>query len=362
MQHTFYNVGHGDTIFIKPDKKEKCIIVRDMGCCTNIFINSGMKKALDDLEQFRNQDYTIDVIVSHAHDDHYKGFVELHKNGCRKIFRNTYIPYLVEVDRGSLLWNVMKVAVGMYLYFPTYSPYYKDAKDWLFLAPIMADLSIQVKGVSNDSCGVDIAKSHFDFFWPSSKSNFSLSQKELIAFSKYISMEDDFNKGDFNQVCQEIYSELELCFKENKVENHTERIREILKRKKLSNSVAKDCSIYQRFICNAALKEAFGDFLDNHSVVFGVAEEALYLSDLKKNAMDEMFRQCGNRIGMKYSLLKSAHHGTRICDELKKRQFGIIVHCCGKGNRRYGRPLKEYKKIGGSVVYMDSVGSTQKTF
>jgi len=78
--------------------------------------------------------------------------------------------------------------------------------------------------------------------------------------------------------------------------------------------------------------------------------------------MTEMFKQCGSRIASQYPLLKSAHHGTRICDDLKKKKFSKIIHCCGKGNRRYGRPLNDYKQISSTVVYMDAINATKQTF
>ena len=365
MQHTFYNVGHGDTIFIEPNGNEKKLIVRDMGCCSSINTNKGMQAALDDINQCIASGFIIDVIISHAHIDHYKGIKKLYDDGKRKIFRNTYIPYLATSDRNSLLWSVFVISVGMYLYLPTfsrYSYYYAKAKHWLLLAPIMADLSIQVIGVSNASKGLNLSGANLNFLWPPEHAFFPLSLKQLNNLVRELFANDDFNNDGFQDFCNELHSQIMQCFDGEGTENHTSEILRRLeeKRKQVLNS--SNSEFFIECLQKDNIRDCYEQCVDNHSIVFNIAEEALYLSDLKEDAMDEMFKQCGNRIGMKYSLLKSAHHGTRICDELKKRRFDRIVHCCGKGNSGYGRPISDYIQMSPLVVHMDSIKAVKQTF
>ena len=224
MKHTFYNVGHGDTIFIKPDGDEKRLIIRDMGCYSGISSNKGMKAALRDLKQYIKLNYSIDVIISHAHTDHYKGFKKLYDDGERKIFRNTYIPYLTDSNRDDLFWSVFVISVGMYLYLPTfsrYSYYYARSKNWLLLAPIMADLSVQVIGVSNASGGLNLSGTNLDFLWPPENGFCSYPSKQLHFFVRDLFANEDFNDDGFRIFCNELHSQIVQCFKDNRVEAYT---------------------------------------------------------------------------------------------------------------------------------------------
>ena len=374
MKHTFYNVGHGDTIFIKPDDNEKRLIIRDMGCYSSVFSNKGMQAALNDLDQYIASDFVIDVIISHAHIDHYKGLKKLYDDGKRKIFRNTYIPYLTGSNRDNLLWSVFVISVGMYLYLPAYSyysNYYAKAKNWLLLAPIMADLSVQVIGVSNASGGLNLGGANLDFLWPSEHCFCSLSSKQLCIFVRELFANEDFNDDGFQNFCNELHSQIAQCFKDDRVEDytseglHTEYTLDILrtleeKRKQVRKS--SNAAFFIESLEKNNLFESYELCVDDHSIVFYISEEALYLSDLHENAMDEMFKQCGSRIASQYPLLKSAHHGTRICNDLKTKRFSKIIHCCGKGNRRYGRPLNDYKQMSSTVVYMDAVKAAKQSF
>ena len=365
MKHTFYNVGHGDTIFIKPDDNEKRLIIRDMGCYSSVFSNKGMQVALNDLDQYIVSDFVIDVIISHAHIDHYKGLKKLYDDGKRKIFRNTYIPYLTDSNRYDLLWSVFVISVGMYLYLPTfsrYSYYYARAKNWLLLAPIMADLSVQVIGVSNASGGLNLGGTNLDFLWPPEHGFCSLSSKQLSIFVRKLFANEDFNDDEFQKFCNELYSQIAQCFKDDRVEDHTSDILRILeeKRKQVRNS--SNAAFFIESLKKDNIFKSYELCVDDHSIVFDISEEALYLSDLHEDAMDEMFKQCGGKIASQYPLLKSAHHGTRICDDLKKMKFSQIVHCCGKGNSGYGRPIKDYNQMSSTVVYMDAINASKKTF
>ncbi len=365
MKHTFYNVGHGDTIFIKPDGDEKRLIIRDMGCYSSVFSNKGMQAALNDLDQYIASDFVIDVIVSHAHKDHYKGFKKLYDDGERKIFRNTYIPYLTDSNRSSLLWSVFVISVGMYLYLPTYSYYsyyYTKAKNWLLLAPIMADLSVQVIGVSNASGRLNWCGANLDFLWPPEHGFCSHSLKQLNIFVRELFANGDFNNDEFQSFCNELYSQIAQCFKDDGVDNHTLNILRTLEEKRKQARNSSNAEFFIESLEKYNIIENYELCVDDHSIVFNIAEEALYLSDLHEDAMAEMFKQCGSRIASQYPLLKSAHHGTRICDDLKKKKFSKIIHCCGKGNRRYGRPLNDYKQISSTVVYMDAINATKQTF
>lgn len=366
MKHTFYNVGHGDTIFIKPDDGEKRLIVRDMGCYSGISSNNGMKAALHDLKQYIDKDYSIDVIISHAHIDHYKGFKKLYDDGERKIFKNTYIPYLDDSNRSSLLWSVFVISVGMYLYFPVYSYYYRKAKEWLLLAPIMADLSTQVIGVSNVSAGINLGHSHLNFLWPPEKNFTNLDSKELNTFVRTIFAESDFVKEEDNNLfeafCDEVYHEITRCFDDQGRTDHASTVLRILEEKKEQVFESQEANFFVNIFKDASIGKKYKHSVDNHSIVFDIEKESFYLSDICEDAMDAMFNQCGCRIASQYPLLKSAHHGTRICDDLKKMKFSKIIHCCGKGNRRYGRPLNDYNQMNSTVVYMDAVKAAKQTF
>ena len=125
---------------------------------------------------------------------------------------------------------------------------------------------------------------------------------------------------------------------------------------------SQEANFFVNIFKDASIGKKYKHSVDNHSIVFDIEKESFNLSDICEDAIDAMFNQCGCRIASQYPLLKSAHHGTRICDDLKKMKFSKIIHCCGKGNRRYGRPLNDYNQMNSTVVYMDAVKAAKQTF
>ena len=353
MRHTFYNVGHGDAIFIEPDKKQ--LLIRDLGCYSRISQNKGLLAAIDDVEDCIKKEFSIDVLVSHAHKDHYNGFQELYKRMFKKNrakpFRKAYIPYLSPYILESLDWAVLVASVGFYLYLPRKSTYHQKGRNWLMLAPLMANLAQYVVGLVAGS-GINLNGTQANVLWPPANAYGTLSSKELINQIKYIYAQSDLDDDGFFDFCESIYKDLEDCFTDHgKKKDDVDYVNKILKKledKRIKVFGKKNGLPYAHLFSNPFLKNSYNKCIDNHSIVFEIPEEAVFLSDIKEDAMDEMFMQLrGNNIVLSkhYSLLKSSHHGTRICDDLKKIEFEKIVHCCGKGHVTYNGPIIDYNQM-----------------
>ncbi|HEY3321216.1 MAG TPA: hypothetical protein VGP72_12170 [Planctomycetota bacterium] len=86
--------------------------------------------------------------------------------------------------------------------------------------------------------------------------------------------------------------------------------------------------------------------LDNHSLVFEIASEALFLSDLHEGPMNDMAARYFP-LPKDYALVKSAHHGNRLGGLLKKKLRNIrgVLHCCGSANGNYGGPNLTYSEL-----------------
>jgi len=165
MRTTFFNVGHGDAILLElPGSKEydRHFVLRDFGRSrfAKLTENSCTPKRLIQHRCFcdpwfcfypfsllrrlrlHKPDYIrFDVMLSHAHDDHFNGFKLLYDDGLRRIFDNAYIPFLPMGDLNELGGLLIKYSLLMYRYFGPDTIEGENAKNWLLATPIMMALS-----------------------------------------------------------------------------------------------------------------------------------------------------------------------------------------------------------------------------
>lgn len=358
MKTVIYNVGHGDAIFIDLGNEG---IIRDFGTLTQAY-----KKRIESLANFilrykkRNSNYVFDSILSHPHEDHCSGYHYLHQNlGARKIFRNTFIPWLDFSKDKTIHGFFLKIGL-MYLYFiSSSSPIGKRIREWITMAPLMADLSTHLYGVS-EGCYVGGRHCCGRILWPPQKQPIASMSTLLyhnFCIDGFINMDDDpvshFEKQldeNVRKNFRELYEELRTALNaintdgaQENGENNYDNIDAILK-KMPTNSIGSLNSQSQfslEHVCqNVMLKN-----IDNHSIVLEIEDYALFLSDLNSNCINKVASH--HLTGKMFKLLKSAHHGSKFGKKL--RTVGCkadkIIHCCGLSNSNYNGPSSLYCDI-----------------
>ncbi len=361
MKHSFYNVGHAETIFIEPD--DNTLIVRDFGKNQkkNIPYYNNYQNAYNHLTRRLNDGHTtIDAVISHAHADHISGFKDLHKSlitpkSKTKIFRNSYVPKQDFSSSDTLDSILLRLSIYGILYCSVNSRMYNRSKNWINFMPIIKDLSLNVIEV----CQGDKI-SHWSkpatVLWPEKNFHIHFSQAnkdyEILKRAVYAlnTMQSHEVLGNIeslerrvvdlnNEIAENSFSNLEI------IEDALLMVNNIFRN---GNNTK-----YSPLIFSPRVIRAYKHCVDNDSLVFAFDDDsALYLSDLDSDALNAMMRI--NPMKNKYSLLKSAHHGTRICARLQNCNFDKIIHCCGATLSTYNGPTIEYNNCNsGNVICLD---------
>lgn len=354
MEHSFYNVGHAESILIKPDSRT--LIVRDLGKNKKANVNyvQNFKLAYDEIIHAFNAGLDIDTIISHAHADHIDGFTDLLNTYTppHKIFRTAYLPKQDFSNSKTLHYVLLRFSVYCVLICGKKSRASQRAKNWLNFRPTINALSQNIQEVSLGDTITTWSK-NATILWPPSFNNDypDYAEKDYKRLLRSVEALDTMQSPEFLEELRETNQKLSELLALSEENEETSEIKQLLD--SLTSSF-RNGSINRQspLTFNIPTMTAYKHCIDNDSLVFAFDDHsALYLSDLYSDAMSSMIK-ANPQIVLNYQLLKSAHHGTRICTELQTNgHFDEIVHCCGITNANYGGPIIDYNSCTNGKVY-----------
>ena len=376
-EHSFYNVGHGDTITIKDGDS---LVVRDCGRYPkkSQFYEDSLDLALDDIKHFEKKKY---AVISHAHNDHFSGFLELYNQNLYQLFEETFIPPLVLLNGGlfssdspkrlsqetiSSLRSKVNLYLKAYASLKRRSSTKRLISNWFFLLPVMNFLS---KKVTMVSCGDQILNQSATVLWPplpiSVNDGKNLANDGNVYIERALeksNLETEFNLRDLDlspevqsffdgrsERITSIYSQIieggsednELT--EEQKEDFVQEIGNILEEIDHVNINILPYHIKQS-LCSAIRNDD-----DNMSLIFQYNDaSAIYLSDIDENYIPYLINimRLNGFILPEYMLLKSSHHGTRYESSLASIKYNLVVHTCGvgisRGRRAHKGPNRNY--------------------
>lgn len=191
VKMTVFNVDFGESIIIS-DCEENNNLLIDYGSETNTNINY-IKNKLSSLKEDKN----IEAMITHFHDDHIKGFIDLAKEEAQ-LFSKIYIPNIFSTYNNSDVDNVTYVEIEIILFF-LLNYRFASGKLSLFeflraIADVEAELYILQRGDEFES-----AKTEYITLWP------NISEIQFIK---------DFTKDElrqfFNVIGKELNSPIDL--------------------------------------------------------------------------------------------------------------------------------------------------------
>ncbi len=367
--HSFYNVGHGDAILIQDDD---FLVVRDVGQPSKIkqirksFYQNSLNQALLDIMRSDLKRY---AVVSHAHEDHFSGFMQLYSQNQFHIFEESYIPPLVcgpsvvlhpigcmsETSLRDFLAHKVKFYLKVYAALNK-GVTKKNLSNWFFLLPVMNYLSKKVTQVSFSD---KILNGSATVLWPylvkSAKDGNTCSGLDgKYDFEKYNRVDLEYPLWDMDigyqdqfQQCTDEVVDVYLKIIDGQQENRESIIERQKSEKELF--VKKIEGVLQR-VNGLQLKIPYPQKIlfchainhddDNQSVVFQYDDaSAIYLSDLYGTYINQMISvmKLNGLLMSGYKLLKSSHHGSRYDASLLTTNYDEVVHCCGVGTKaQYG--------------------------
>ena len=376
-EHSFYNVGHGDTITIEDDHS---LVVRDCGRYHKNyqFYEDSLNLALSDIKHTDKKKY---AILSHAHNDHFSGFQELYNQNKYQLFEETFIPPLV-LPNGNLYSGVSRKSLSpaaisslktkINLYLKAYASLKRRSStkqlvsNWFFLLPIMNFLSKKVVMVS---CGDQILNQSATVLWPPLP-NSANDEKEIsndsdiyIERAKVINdIEVELNLHDMDISPEErlffderansivsIYSKIIEGDSENDQPTEEQKRTFVEKIEKILEDIDRVGIKNLPYRIKQLLCSAIRNDDDNMSLVFQYNDaSAIYLSDIDEKHIPLLISimQLNGFILPEYVLLKSSHHGTRYESSLKSIKYNLVVHTCGigisRGRRAHKGPNRDY--------------------
>ena len=362
--HSFYNVGHGDAVLIRDATS---LVVRDIGQpsrikkCRKQFYQNCLSLALNvicysDLKRY--------AVVSHAHEDHFSGFMKLYYRNQFQIFEECYIPPLVTSpssafrvyvgDFDGSLRERLKQKVDLYLKIfaslKKNSATKKTISNWFFLLPVMNFLSKKVYQVSFSD---KILNGDATVLWPylaksakdGNKYDDVICEKmDDLESALKLELENPFigitQEEEFNRYVDEIVS-IYLKILDSKEQGqdekglYVERISTILK------NVSNNIKVSVSYSVKVLFCRAINNDDDNQGVAFQYDDaSAIYLCDFYGVYIDKMLTIMNKYTLLKsqYELLKSSHHGSRYGQNLQNVTYNGVIHCCGIGTKAHKGP------------------------
>lgn len=370
----FFNVGHGEAMIIELDQFERNRphwIIRDFGQSrsaikTNYSVIPSQILGLHHCSYYwhrflRNIPHNgmIDIVLSHAHEDHFNGYAELFYKGKRKIFNNAYIPALDMSTLEALGGVLIKYSLLVYRYLGPAHPYAKEAKHWLLAAPILAGLSKKVlcvyEGYQIKDWGIKnrvlwpcltnnitkLLKDRLDLFFEENPRRSDILDNDAEAIrlelSKFYLMEDIENTDKHSHPIEQIDNTIHLI--EERLGNRYEA----------SEATAKKVT--------KLYTHSYKRAIDNNGLMFEIGEGGdmlLFLSDAFDGTVAQMLKS-NNIVGRHYRLIKAAHHGTRGAKALKTAGItsNHVVICCGPVRNGYKGPNVDYTQVSPNVICTD---------
>ena len=369
MQTTFFNVGHGEAIFIELNNGRG--IVRDFGrsrsarhtstcCLPATLLNCCHHTRKHYIPLIRSR--RLDAVLSHAHEDHFNGFKMMHDMGWINIFENTYIPWFSMKDLNSFGGVLIKYSLLLYRCYSPSSLIATNAKHWLLAVPVMAYISRRLWSVSSGYCVQEWGVNQF--LWPPAppqRYEEKLKQKLDAYLSQNVSnsLSLEFLHWDAQQVLdvlKEFYPSSPES--QNGSEISSEQASTAIQTITSVLDQEEGRKLATRLPSPKSLSTIYKHTLDNHGLIFEIGEgckKSLFLSDADDPTVGRMLK--ANKINDRhYQLIKSGHHGNRGAKKLRKHNVTskVVVNCCGPSNNSYKGPDHEYCNVStGDVICTD---------
>lgn len=360
MAHScIYNVEHGDYIAIKTDNDIS--IIRDCGSL-DATTRGILPTFLPHTTSCYKETSLHEAMVTHPHEDHYLGFEQMRvqmKEGQPKFFDVAYVPILYldsneydikllesknyQLEDLSLTALAVKVALHLWthLYEGSRAP---NPTNWLKVAPLMADISNRLDGVYAGSTFFNHWEPQGTVLWPPHLGSAYYCKnrdklRNLLSGGLFDSDDIDDDVTDVLKLIEDIKDDSQQVPYEDYLSRINSIISLIHRNDQKNDNTAK--TIDQK-------ANQFGEFIDDHSIVFSIGSEdnsVLFLSDLNEPAMNKMIDDMDKlKNSDQYTFIKSAHHGTRLSKKLFNRlnsqtkPIHTIVHSCGNGQGNSREP------------------------
>lgn len=369
----FANMGHGEAIAFKLNGQW---YLRDFGessslreestqCNIGKILNSEVCHNCE-IKGFIRPEKKWDVIVSHFHDDHVRGFERLFDiENSSKIFGNAFLPaqYLSN-NKSDKKCFLLYMEANLHIFcFAKQRGYRNNARSFFTIPVIMNALADRVRYLSSNNrndafpgtiyCptdtlalddlanGYDIEKSLEDYYGSNSNNSNSVD--------------------DFRRTANEIYCIMEKYISNDEgtdigsaKDDHRSIVDKIKKLSKKYSSLSKDVRMLQKVVKGS---------IDDRSLVFDVSFpsdtmiDVLFLGDNSDSSLRKLFSNFKKR---HYDYIKADHHGSRGGKILKKlfdvrspeSKVATTVCCCGKGHRS-GMVNPEYNDLSNKVLWTE---------
>lgn len=350
MKTTFFNVQHGDAIFIDYGDRG---LVRDFGT-----LSPTSQRYVHKLASFlvnakkQNADYSFEAMLTHPHLDHYSGFeYMLTYLNAKNFFDISYIPWLDFSTLKSLHAIYLQLGLLHLYIFPTYTSTNQKIIDWIKMAPLMAKLSNCLLGVEENAL---LPHNNYQekILWPPRCPNVSQSlcgTCKLYSDIFDVIMNDFLSESQrsiFKKCFEKMYGILSSIHTDGKHENLSDFFSLIIEELNqiepfsLENVEHPILRSFSNFCRLKMLRD-----IDDHSIVFKVDEEALFFSDLHSGSIGKIALK--HLVNQKFKLMKSAHHGSRFGVKMPKSNCTAskIVHSCGPSPYNYDGPDVRYCQV-----------------
>ncbi len=368
-----FNVGHGETMVINLDGPVS--VIRDFGQSSyhkHTATSTSIQRIIDSrysCNRFIKSRQEIDAVLSHPHEDHFNGFLQLHKNECRRIFNRSYIPWLDFTTLNTLSGRMLILSSYLVSYYGLSTPKGQNASHWILMAPVMSELSHMLYGVCERH-----TMNHWNpkgiVLWPPAPTDHGFySPKRINRIIEEI--EGQINDSQlieqyYRRVINPLFEILQLITPINPDEprineniDSVSRIRSILDIADSFNDQFNNLVISYR--SNFVYKQT----IDDHSIVFELddngVKKALFLSDLHPSSINKMIRGSIPRYAH-YKIIKSAHHGTRFGNAFRTQNITaeISIHCCGPAHPNWNGPDQKYFSVSKKIYCTDWNHSSKK--
>lgn len=353
LKTTFFNVQHGDAIFINYGDRG---LVRDFGSLSpnaQFFVYRLATVLVKASKRYPN--YPLEAMLTHPHVDHYSGFEYLHSTfDAPKIFNISYIPWLDFTTLRTLHAVYLRLGLLHLYIFPQKTKINQKIKDWIKMAPLMADLSKYLLGV-----GENTRLPHNNYteqiLWPPQCPNVPPNYCHNCCYCCHCCDHYDFilnkilNKEQrnlFEEAYNQLFYMLSSIHMDGKQKNTpgkftlVNKLLDKITPFKINNEKNDILQDFARICQWRMLRD-----IDDHSIVFKIDDEAVFFSDLHSGSIGKIAQKHLN--GKQFKLMKSAHHGSRFGAKMPQSNCKAqkIVHSCGPSPYRYKGPDVKYSQL-----------------
>ena len=377
----FANMGHGEAIafelngqwYLRDFGESSSLRKESTQCNIGKILNSKVCHNCE-IKGFIRPEKKWDVIVSHFHDDHVRGFERLFDiENSSKIFGNAFLPaqYLSN-NKSDKKCFLLYMEANLHIFcFAKQRGYRNNARSFFTIPVIMNALADRVQYLSSNNrnnafpgtiyCptdtlalddlanGYDIEKSLEDYYGSNSYNSNSVDDFRRTANELYCIME--------KYILNDAGTDVGSTKKDYKI--IVDKIKKLSERHKKSSRDVR------------TLQNAVKGSIDDRSLVF----DTVFPSDTKIDVLflgdnnDTSLRRLVGSFKEHYDYIKADHHGSRGGKVLKKffdsrspeSKVTTTVCCCGKGHRS-GEVNSEYYDMSKNVLLTEKKDSWKQSF